>query len=51
MKAGEKPYRFMWTAKEGAKNWRHAVTKIYDKRANKKRAMLRRSNISISSYS
>ena len=40
MKAGEKPYRFMWTAKEGAKNQRHAVTKIYDKRANKKRAML-----------
>ena len=28
MKAGENPNRYMWTAKEGARNCRHAATRI-----------------------
>ena len=45
IKAGENPYRYMWTANEGAKNWRQAVTKICEIKAKKNRIILKRTVI------
>ena len=43
--AGENPYLYMCTAKEGAKNYRHAATRMFEMKPKKNLTILKRGTI------